>query len=74
MRYFCDASGYFPFDTTFEHAYALKSLYYDSKAAPEKHNDPFDRLLLAQAKVEGMKFMTHDHLILFYNEPCVVLV
>lgn len=71
---FCGEAGYIPFDTTFDHAYALNSLNYDLTRAPEKHNDPFDRLLLAQAKVEGMKFITHDHLIPFYNEPCVLSV
>ena len=71
---FCDKAGYIPFNTVFDHAYALNSLKYDIEAAPDKHNDPFDRLLIAQAKVEGMCFITHDHLIPFYHEPCVILV
>lgn len=36
--------------------------------------DPFDRLLLAQAKAENMFFLTHDELIPFYNESCIVSV
>ena len=71
---FCDEAGYVSFETSFEHAYALKTLRYDIDAAPERHNDPFDRLLIAQAKVEEMKFITHDRLIPFYHEPCVVSV
>ena len=41
--------------------------------APE-HHDPFDRLLLSQAKADGLTFLTHDTLIPFYNEPCVLSV
>ena len=36
--------------------------------------DLFDRILLAQAKSEGMKFMTHDSLIPYYNESFVISV
>ena len=39
-----------------------------------EHNDPFDRILLAQAKVENLTFLTHDRLIAGYNEKCVILV
>lgn len=41
--------------------------------APE-HHDPFDRLLLSQAKADGLTFLTHDTLIPYYNEPCVLSV
>ena len=40
----------------------------------KEHNDPFDRLLIAQAKVEKLSFLTHDSLIPGYNEKCVVEV
>lgn len=39
-----------------------------------KHNDPFDRMLLAQAKYEGLKLITHDSLIPYYGESCVISV
>ena len=39
-----------------------------------KHNDPFDRMLIAQAKAEEMTFLTHDLLLPYYNEPCVLSV
>ena len=35
---------------------------------------PFDRLLLAQAKVENLSFLTHDQLIPGYEEACIVPV
>lgn len=38
------------------------------------HNDPFDRIMLAQAKSEGFSFLTHDSLISQYNEACIISV
>ena len=70
----CRASGFLPLGTTFRHAFAMESLRYDRASAPQDHNDPFDRLLLAQAKAERMLVMTHDRLIPFYRESCVVSV
>lgn len=39
-----------------------------------KHNDPFDRLLISQAKASDMIFITHDKLLSGYGEPCVYTV
>ncbi len=44
-----------------------------SDGAP-KHNDPFDRMLLAQAKYEDLKFLTHDSQFPYYGEKCVMSV
>lgn len=44
---------------TADHIYALSSL-------PHHHRDPFDRLLIAQAQVEGATLVTRDHLIALY--------
>lgn len=38
------------------------------------HNDPFDRLLIAQAKAEGMILITHDSLLAGYGEKCVKVI
>lgn len=54
------------------HIFALSSLYRPDTAKP--HKDPFDRLLICQAKCENMVFLTHDTLLVDYNEPCVCLV
>ena len=43
-----------------DHIYALSSL-------PHHHRDPFDRLLIAQAQVEGATLVTKDHLIALYS-------
>ena len=37
----------------------------------EKHNDPFDRMLIAQAKSENSYLVTHDKKLDSYNEECV---
>jgi PIN domain nuclease of toxin-antitoxin system len=38
---------------------------------PSIHKDPFDRLLIAQAMVEGMQLLTADAAILLYGVPAV---
>lgn len=40
----------------------------------EKDNDPFDRIMVAQAKVEQMMFLTHDSLIPYYEESFIISV
>ena len=35
---------------------------------PPFHADPFDRMLVAQAKSEGMKLLTHDRVIPQYGD------
>jgi len=40
-------------DITVDHAHAVGDL-------PAYHSDPFDRMLVAQAKVEGFTLVTHD--------------
>lgn len=44
-----------------KHAATLDSL-------PPHHRDPFDRMLLAQAKEEGMKLMSHDNRFPAYGD------
>jgi len=36
--------------------------------------DPFDKILLCQAKQEKMQFLTHDKLLLAYDMPNIVYV
>ena len=55
-----------------KHVFALKDLRY-SDSVP-RHNDPFDRIMIAQAKIEEMKFLTHNVLIPYYNEPFIISV
>jgi len=51
--------GFGPLPIAFEHAEATVSL-------PPLHRDPFDRLLVAQARMEGLTLVTSDPLIRAY--------
>ena len=43
----------------------------DLERVGDLHKDPFDRLLIAQAKSEGLIFATHDRLLALYGEKLV---
>jgi PIN domain nuclease of toxin-antitoxin system len=49
----CIARGFDPLHISFEHAEAAGSL-------PTHHADPFDRMLIAQALVEGLQLVSAD--------------
>lgn len=68
----CEETGFERLDIRLPHIFTLKELR-RQKTAPY-HNDPFDRLMLAQAKSEGFRFLTHDSLITGYDEPCVMAI
>lgn len=55
-----------------KHVSALETLKRPEDAP--KHNDPFDRIMVAQAKAEGIMFLTHDTLIPYYDEPFIISV
>lgn len=52
-----------------KHIYQLSNL--NKKEKSPSHNDPFDLILLSQAKRHGMKLLTHDHLFDYYDEDCI---
>jgi PIN domain nuclease of toxin-antitoxin system len=56
--------GYTELPVTAEHALKVDSL-------PSLHKDPFDRLLLAQARTEGMHLLTADARIALYQEAVI---
>lgn len=68
----CDDAGYEPLDISRKHIFQIDSLRRPSDAP--FHKDPFDRLLIAQAKAEHMMLLTHDSLLPDYNEACIILV
>ena len=68
----CRAAGYIPLGLADKHILAVQTL--SRQEGAKEHNDPFDRLLLAQAKVENLVFLTHDALIPGYGERCVISV
>ena len=72
FMHYCEQSGYHKLPVDDSHVVELAGLVRD-EAAPY-HNDPFDRILISQAKAEGFTFLTHDSLLRGYNEPCLVEV
>ena len=67
--YYAKEQMYREMPMTAEHAILLQDLNY-----PEGlplHKDPFDRILLAQAKDMGAKLITADDKICNYREPCI---
>lgn len=60
LRYF-QAAGYRLLAVEPEHAVAIAEL-------PTLHQDPFDRLLVAQALVEPMRLLTHDPVLARYSD------
>ncbi len=63
MSYFRE-SGYRFLAVEAEHAVAVEEL-------PTHHQDPFDRILVAQALVEPMRLMTHDSLVALYSDTII---
>ncbi|GBR43504.1 type II toxin-antitoxin system VapC family toxin [Gluconobacter roseus] len=55
-------NGYEELAVTGQHALAVGQL-------PDVHRDPFDRILVAQATVEGLLLLTHDPLVQAYPGP-----
>ncbi|MCP1249740.1 type II toxin-antitoxin system VapC family toxin [Gluconobacter oxydans] len=55
-------NGYEELPITSQHALAVGQL-------PDVHRDPFDRILVAQATVEGLLLLTHDPLVKAYPGP-----
>ena len=68
----CGEAGFVPLGLTDKHILAVHTL--SRSEAVKTHNDPFDCLLLAQAKVENLSFLTHDELIPGYAEKCIIPV
>ena len=69
---FCQEAGFTSLPVRDRHVFALETLSRTEGAPP--HHDPFDQMLIAQAKAENMTLLTHDALLPYYGEPCVVFV
>jgi PIN domain nuclease of toxin-antitoxin system len=60
----CDRNGFLRLPIEFPHALAVADL-------PSIHGDPFDRMLVAQARCEGLTLLTADEQILQYGGPAL---
>lgn len=65
MRYFQE-SGYRFLPVEAEHAVAVEEL-------PAHHQDPFDRILVAQALIEPMRLITHDDTVARYSDTIILV-
>lgn len=63
VRYFREA-GYRFLPVDVEHAVAVGGL-------ATHHQDPFDRILVAQSLVEPMRLMTHDPVVALYSDTFI---
>lgn len=72
MARFAQEAGFLSLAMRERHVFAAETLV-RKKNAPE-HHDPFDRLLVGQAKAENMSFLTHDALLPDYEERCIIPV
>ena len=57
-------SGLVELPISFEHTEAVRDL-------PTHHRDPFDRLILAVGRVEGLAILTSDRLFTLYELPLI---
>jgi PIN domain nuclease of toxin-antitoxin system len=60
-----DAQSFEHLSVTAAHAHALKGLALH-------HRDPFDRMLVAQASLEGLTIVSHDDALRAYGVPLIL--
>jgi len=65
---YCEKAGFIPLDLKNKHICESENLIIREDV---KHKDPFDRILIGQAKSEGMVLLTHDAALANYGETCV---
>ena len=62
---YCREAGFSELPICESHIFAMRRLHRKEGSPP--HKDPFDRIMLCQAMVENMKFLTHDNLLPDYQ-------
>ena len=64
VRQLFDKAGYSILPICAEHVLAVESL-------PAIHADPFDRIIVAQSRVEPLRLLTHDRTVSRYGDTVV---
>lgn len=59
-------AGFQPLPILYSHICAVTDL-------PTEHSDPFDRLLIAQALTEPMRFVTHERRLADYSDTVILV-
>ena len=65
----CKRLEFLPVKLNIEHILYVKNLVRKENSPP--HRDPFDRLMICQAVVDNMLFITHDERIAEYVSPMI---
>ena len=66
----CEEAGYIHLPLHSKHLLTENNLKWGGDG--DEHKDPYDRLLLAQAKSERMYLMTHDKMIQSFDEKWII--
>jgi len=73
IRNACLENGFEPLPYFDKHVFSFEKIR--KKDNTPKHQDPFDLMLLSQAKrSKNIKLLTHDHCFEYYDEDCILLV
>jgi PIN domain nuclease of toxin-antitoxin system len=62
LHHACLTTGFLLLPIALDHALGVAEL-------PHHHRDPFDRMIIAQAKLEGLVIVTHDDAFRPYGVP-----
>ena len=70
---YCIQAGYLPLEIKSAHVLGLREL----KTKPDRYlsnYDPFDRMIISQAKSENCTVLSHDTSFQNYDESCIMMV
>ncbi len=73
ILHYCTQAGYLPLEIKSAHVLGLREL----KTKPDRYlsnYDPFDRMLISQAKAENCTVLSHDTSFQNYDEPCIMTI
>ena len=70
---YCKEAGFEMLPVLPEHVFALRSLKIKEGQYLANY-DPFDRIILSQAKAEDAWFLSHDNIFSRYDEKCIKLI
>ena len=68
---YCRDAGFLSLDIQAHHIQGIRTLKVKENHYPA-NMDPFDRLLIAQAKTEGCRILSHDTCFDNYDENCIL--
>jgi PIN domain nuclease of toxin-antitoxin system len=69
---FCEEAGFKLLPLYDTHCLMIKTLH--KEEIVKEHKDPYDWLLVSQAKSENLKFITSDNKLKHYLEDCILYV